>query len=99
MNCLAELTVVPKLDHGVLQWPYIIAGVLFAACRQVSFFLLGKQKKEHKTIYAFVGVCANGPLFPEVKKIGRPTYRIILKGLQPEEVFWNLTRGINNHTA
>jgi len=38
-NCLAQLTVVPKLNHGVRQWPYIIDGVLFFG----SFFCTGKR--------------------------------------------------------
>ena len=30
-NCLAESTVAQQLNHGVRQWLYIIAGVLFPA--------------------------------------------------------------------
>ena len=39
-NCLAELTVVLKSNHGVRQWLYIIAGVLFF----VTFFCTSKRK-------------------------------------------------------
>ena len=39
-NCLAELTVVLKLNHGVRQWLYIIAGALFF----VTFFWANKRK-------------------------------------------------------
>jgi len=39
-NCLAKLTVAPKLNHGVRQWLYIIAGVLFF----VTFFCTSKRK-------------------------------------------------------
>ena len=39
-NCLAQLTVVPKLNQGVRQWLYIIAGVLFF----VTFFCTSKRK-------------------------------------------------------
>ncbi len=39
-NCLAQLTVVLKLNHGVRQWLYIIAGVLFF----VTFFCTSKRK-------------------------------------------------------
>jgi len=39
-NCLAELTVALKLNQGVRQWPYIIAGVLFF----VTFFCTSKRK-------------------------------------------------------
>ena len=46
-NCLAELTVVLKFNHGVRQWLYIIAGVLFFG----SFFCTSKRKnKETITI-------------------------------------------------
>jgi hypothetical protein len=39
-NCLAELTVAQELNHGVRQWLYIIAGVLFFG----SFFCTSKSK-------------------------------------------------------
>jgi hypothetical protein len=39
-NCFAELTVALKLNQGVRQWPYIIAGVLFFG----SFFCTSKRK-------------------------------------------------------
>ena len=39
-NCLAQLTVALKLNHGVRQWLYIIAGVLFFG----SFFCTSKRK-------------------------------------------------------
>jgi len=39
-NCLAQLTVAPKLNQGVRQWLYIIAGVLFF----VTFFCTSKRK-------------------------------------------------------
>jgi hypothetical protein len=39
-NCLAQLTVALKLNHGVRQWLYIIAGVLFFR----SFFCTSKRK-------------------------------------------------------
>lgn len=39
-NCLAELTVVLKLNQSVRQWPYIIADVLFFR----SFFRASKRK-------------------------------------------------------
>ena len=39
-NCFAELTVALKLNHGVRQWLYIIAGVLFFR----SFFCTSKRK-------------------------------------------------------
>ena len=39
-NCLVQLTVVLKLNHGVRQWLYIIAGVLFFR----SFFCTSKRK-------------------------------------------------------
>ena len=39
-NCLAQLTVALKLNHGVRQWLYIIAGVLFFC----SFFCTSKRK-------------------------------------------------------
>jgi hypothetical protein len=45
-NCLAQLTVALKLNHGVRQWLYIIAGVLFPACRQAGFVLSFAQAKE-----------------------------------------------------
>ena len=45
-NCLAELTVALKLNHGVRQWLYIIAGVLFPACRQAGLLLSFAQAKE-----------------------------------------------------
>jgi hypothetical protein len=45
-NCLAELTVVLKPNQGVRQWLYIIAGVLFPACRQAGFVLSFAQAKE-----------------------------------------------------
>ena len=41
-NCLAQLTVVLKLNQGVRQWLYIIAGVLFFG----SFFCTSKRKTE-----------------------------------------------------
>jgi hypothetical protein len=40
-NCLAQLTVALKLNHGVRQWLYIIAGVL-------SLLLSFAQAKESK---------------------------------------------------
>jgi hypothetical protein len=43
---LVELTVVLKLNHGVRQWLYIIAGVLFPACRQAGLLLSFAQAKE-----------------------------------------------------
>ena len=39
-NCLAQLTVVLKVNQGVRQWLYIIAGVLFFG----SFFCTSKRK-------------------------------------------------------
>ena len=39
-NCLAELTVALKLNQGIRQWLYIIAGVLFF----VTFFCTSKRK-------------------------------------------------------
>jgi hypothetical protein len=39
-NCLAQLTVARKLNQGVRQWLYIIAGVLFF----VTFFCTSKRK-------------------------------------------------------
>ena len=45
-NCLAQLTVVPRLNQGVRQWLYIIAGVLFPACRQAGLVLSFAQAKE-----------------------------------------------------
>jgi len=39
-NCLAQLTVAQKLNQGVRQWLYIIAGVLFFG----SFFCTSKRK-------------------------------------------------------
>jgi hypothetical protein len=48
-NCLAQSTVAQKLNHGVRQWLYIIAGVLFFR----SFFCTSKRKnikKEEKLI-------------------------------------------------
>jgi hypothetical protein len=39
-NCLAESTVALKLNQGVRQWLYIIAGVLFFG----SFFCTSKRK-------------------------------------------------------
>jgi hypothetical protein len=39
-NCLAELTVALKLNQGVRQWLYIIAGVLFFG----TFFCTSKRK-------------------------------------------------------
>jgi len=39
-NCLVQLTVVQKLNQGVRQWLYIIAGVLFFG----SFFCTSKRK-------------------------------------------------------
>jgi len=43
-NWLAQLTVAQKLNHGVRQWPYIIAGVLFFG----SFFCTSKRKNINK---------------------------------------------------
>ena len=40
-NCLAELTVALKLNHGVRQRLYIVAGLFFFA----SFFCRSKRKK------------------------------------------------------
>ena len=45
-NCLAQLTVVLKLNQGVRQRLYIIVGVLFPACRQAGFVLSFAQAKE-----------------------------------------------------
>ena len=45
-NCLVQLTVVQKLNQGVRQWLYIIAGVLFPACRQAGYVLSFAQAKE-----------------------------------------------------
>ena len=45
-NCLAQLTVAQKLNQGVRQWLYIIAGVLFPACRQAGLVLSFAQAKE-----------------------------------------------------
>ena len=39
-NCLVQLTVALKLNQGVRQWLYIIAGVLFF----VTFFCTSKRK-------------------------------------------------------
>jgi hypothetical protein len=39
-NCLAQLTVALKLNQGVRQWLYIIAGALFF----VTFFWANKRK-------------------------------------------------------
>ena len=39
-NCLAESTVALKLTHGIRQWLYISAGVLFFG----SFFCTSKRK-------------------------------------------------------
>jgi len=47
-NCLAQLTVVLKPYQGVRQWLYIIAGVLFPACRQAGLVLSFAQAKESK---------------------------------------------------
>jgi hypothetical protein len=50
-NCLAELTVALKLNQGVRQWLYIIAGVLFFG----SFFCTSKRKNvKHIRINAFL---------------------------------------------
>ena len=47
-NCLAQLTVVLKPYQGARQWLYIIAGVLFPACRQAGLVLSFAQAKESK---------------------------------------------------
>ena len=46
-NCLAELTVVQKLNQGVRQWLYIIAGVLFFG----SFFCTSKRKNINRSAF------------------------------------------------
>jgi hypothetical protein len=48
-NCLAQLTVARKINQGVRQWPYIIAGVLFFR----SFFCTSKRKNNKMLLVIF----------------------------------------------
>jgi len=44
-NCLAQLTVALKLNHGVRQRLYIVAGALFFyVCYRIPFFCASKRK-------------------------------------------------------
>jgi hypothetical protein len=72
-NCLAELTVALKLNHGARQRLYIVAGVLFFG----SFFCTSKRKniKTAGALFPTCPVCrqAVSRQVQKTKKIQRQT--------------------------
>ena len=61
-NCLAQLTVALKLNQGLRQWLYIIAGVLFFR----SFFCTSKRKNIKHIPIDFLDIYMSGINVPLV---------------------------------